>query len=74
MDGRKVTVDSSLPAALSFVFGWILIGPMSHSVTHPYQALLVSLTVSLEGLVERFWQVEEPEEARVIFTDEGRCE
>ncbi|XP_022164008.1 uncharacterized protein LOC111029351 [Myzus persicae] len=74
MDGRKVTVDSSLPAAFSSVFGWILIGPLCHSVTHPHQALLVSLTVSLEGLVERFWQVEEPEAAPVIFTDEGRCE
>jgi len=74
MDGRKVTVDSSLPAAFSSVFGWILMDPLSHSVTHPHQALLVSLTVSLERLVERFWWVEEPEDAPVISTDEGRCE
>lgn len=74
MDGRKVTISSTLPAAFSSIFGWILIGPLSPEFTHPHQSLLVSLTVSLEGLVERFWQVEEPEPAPVIFTDEGRCE
>lgn len=38
------------------------------------QSHVVSLTVSLEELVEQFWQVEEPTPALIIFTDEGKCE
>ncbi|KAL4135937.1 hypothetical protein QTP88_007514 [Uroleucon formosanum] len=74
MDGRKFSVDKALPAAFSSVFGWILIGPVSEREAHPYQSMPVAMTVSIEGLMERFWQVEEPEAAPATFTDEGRCE
>ncbi|XP_050064831.1 uncharacterized protein LOC126553755 [Aphis gossypii] len=39
-----------------------------------YQSVPVAMTVSIEGLMERFWHVEEPEAAPATFTDEGRCE
>ncbi|KAL4154263.1 hypothetical protein QTP88_002088 [Uroleucon formosanum] len=74
MDGRKFSVDKALPTAFSSVFGWILIGPVSEREAHPYQSMPVAMTVSIEGLMERFWQVEEPEAAPATFTDEGRCE
>ncbi|XP_022163934.1 uncharacterized protein LOC111029283 [Myzus persicae] len=74
MDGRKISVDDALPSAFSSVFGWILIGPVSGDETGPRQSLPVSLTVSIEGLMERFWHVEEPEVAPETFTDNGRCE
>jgi len=32
------------------------------------------IITSLESLVERFWEVEEPDEAPLSFTDESRCE
>jgi len=74
MDGRKISVDKALPTMFSSVFGWILIGPVFDRETHPYQSVPVAMTVSIEELMERFWQVEEPEAAPATFTDEGRCE
>lgn len=49
-------------------------GPVSECEVNRTQTLPISMTVSIESLVERFWQVEEPEVAPVTFTDEGRCE
>lgn len=54
MDGRKVSVDKALPTAFSSIFGWILIGPVSDRVALPYQSVPVAMTVSIEGLMERF--------------------
>lgn len=36
--------------------------------------MFVSLTASIEHLIDRFWHVEEPEVAPLQFTDDGRCE
>ncbi|KAF0721556.1 Integrase catalytic domain-containing protein, partial [Aphis craccivora] len=74
MDGRKVTIDSALPTAFSSVFGWILIGPLSNQEAPAFQSLPVSLVVSIESLMEQFWQVEEPAIAPASFTVEGQCE
>ncbi|KAL4083923.1 hypothetical protein QTP88_029239 [Uroleucon formosanum] len=74
MDGRKVSIDSTLPTAFSSVFGWILIGPVPDRANCYYQSLPVSMTASIEGIMERFWHVEEPEDAPVTFTEEGCCE
>lgn len=74
MDGRKVVVDKTLPAAFSSVFGWVLIGPIADVEAPLYHSMSVSLTVSIEGLMEQFWRVEEPVTAPEVFTDEGKCE
>jgi len=73
MDGRKVVVDENLPAAFSSVFGWVLIGPVNNIDVPIYNSLPVSL-ISIEGLMEKFWHVEEPVAAPESFTDERRCE
>lgn len=74
MEGRKIVIDDNLPAAFNSIFGWVLIGPVSNSELGPYNSLPVSLTVSIEGLMENFWRVEEPEVVPDVFTDEGQCE
>lgn len=74
MDGRKVSIDNALPSAFSSIFGWILIGPVSVSETHAYQSLPVCMTLSLECLMDKFWQVEEPGMVPSTFTDNGQCE
>ncbi|XP_025193649.1 uncharacterized protein LOC112593471 [Melanaphis sacchari] len=74
MDDRKISIDKNLPSAFNSIFGWILIGPVSGSQSHPYQSVPVSMTVSIESLMERFWHVEEPEMAPATFTDNGQCE
>lgn len=34
----------------------------------------VCMTSSVESMMEKFWSIEEPAEALVKFTEEGRCE
>ncbi|VVC45890.1 Ribonuclease H-like domain,Protein of unknown function DUF1759,Peptidase aspartic [Cinara cedri] len=72
LNGEHVLVDESLPPAYKSIFGWILIdiGKVKEHQSLPS----MSLTVSLEGLVQRFWQLEEPEDAPVTFTDDDQCE
>lgn len=74
MDGRKVSIDANLPFTFSSIFGWILFGPVSDGQRHPYQSLPVSLTVSIESLMEQFWYVDEPATAPESFTVNGQCE
>ncbi|KAF0724709.1 Uncharacterized protein FWK35_00038057, partial [Aphis craccivora] len=74
LDGKRVVIDNSLPTAFGSLFGWILIGPVPDHEPDRICSNVVSLTVSLENLVERFWRVEEPDPAPVMFTDEGKCE
>lgn len=70
---KKLIVDTNLPAAFSS-FGWVLIGPVSYVEIGHVHSLPVSLTASIEGLMKKFWHVEEPVAAPDIFNDEGRCE
>lgn len=74
VDGRKITVSRSLPTAFNSIFGWILIGPVGPPMHNPDQSCPVSLTTSLETLIDRFWHVEEPILAPLSFTDDGKCE
>ncbi|XP_050065611.1 uncharacterized protein LOC126554599 [Aphis gossypii] len=75
MDGKRVLLDPSLPAAYGSIFGWIVIGPVSTTEPDTYQShSVVTLAVSLEDMVQRFWQVEEPDTAPATFHDEGQCE
>jgi len=74
MNGHKIEIDSSLPSAFNSVFGWILIGPVPYTNVEPLHALPVSLTISIEEQMNKFWDIEEPEAAPDEFTDEGKCE
>lgn len=74
MDGRKISLEADLPSEFSSIFGWILIGSVSGCERLPCHSVPVSMTVSIEGLMERFWHVEEPEMAPANFTDNGQCE
>uniref|UniRef100_A0A2S2PC01 Integrase catalytic domain-containing protein n=1 Tax=Schizaphis graminum TaxID=13262 RepID=A0A2S2PC01_SCHGA len=74
MNGHKIEIDSSLPSAFNSIFGWILIGPVPYTNVEPLHALPVSLTISIEDQMNKFWDIEEPEAAPDAFTDEGKCE
>lgn len=73
-DGKRVVLEDSLPAAFSTLFGWVIIGPVTNSDCDQTHSNLVSLTVSLEHMVQRFWEVEEPDSAPEIFSQAGQCE
>lgn len=74
MDGRKFTVAADLPTAFSSIFGWILIGPVLQTDVECHASLPVSLTVSIQDLIENFWRAEEPVMPPPSFTDDRRCE
>jgi len=64
-----VSIDDSLSSTDS----WILIGPVVDPVDYSYQSLPICMSASIEGIMECFWHVEEPEIAHVTFTSEGCC-
>jgi len=68
-------LGSGLPTAFETIFGWILLGPIDPlQYTSPPLSVVTSLLVtSIESLVEKFWEVEEPEEVPTSFTEEVRC-
>lgn len=72
LDGKRVSIHASLPAAYGSIFGWIVIGTLSDKDYQSHSA--VSLSVSLEDMVKRFWQVKEPDNAPITFTEDGQCE
>lgn len=74
LNGKRVHLSDTLPAAFGSTFGWIIIGSVPNTVGHTWESNVVSLTVSLEDVVARFWQLEEPEPAPSTFSDEGHCE
>lgn len=74
MDGKRVVVDEALPTAFGSLFGRLIIGPVFNTSTDQLHSNVVSLAVSLEEIVQRFWQVEEPYAAPATFTKEGKYE
>jgi len=72
--GEQRSLGQGLPSAYSSVFGWVLIGPVWQNVSSNAHSMLATVNPSIELLMERFWAVEEPEEAPLQFTDEGCCE
>lgn len=74
VDGRKATIATDIPTAFHSIFGWILIGPVTSSVASHLHSLPVSLNVSIENLMSKFWCVEEPVAASQSFTEDGHCE
>lgn len=72
--GEQCLLGRGLPVAYSSTFGWVLIGPVSQNASSSAQCLLTTLNPSIESLMEKFWEVEEPEEAPPQFTDQGCSE
>lgn len=72
MDGRQTTVHDFLPKAFSSNFGCIFIGLVSQFDIVSSHSSLVSLTTSIESLMDRFWHVEEPVAAPLHVTHDDQ--
>jgi len=72
---KRQSLGPGLPTAFDTIFGWIILGPIDQQFfSAPTQSFVTSLfTTSIESMMERFWHVEEPDEAPSSFTDEGKC-
>lgn len=74
LNGKRVSVGDSYPVAFGSIFGWIIIGPVPSSNSYVSTSHHISLVSSIESLMDKFWQVEEPEAAPETFTCDGKCE
>lgn len=74
MENGKVIVKKNCPAAFNTIFGWIIVGSVPISDLGKPHCGLVSLSVSLEDNLQRFWQMEEPDPAPIEFSEQGLCE
>ncbi|XP_025406061.1 uncharacterized protein LOC112680239 [Sipha flava] len=74
LDGKRVSVGDSFPVAFGSVFGWIIIGPVPQVNHSTNISCPISLITSVEGLMDKFWQIEEPETAPEDFTHDGQSE
>ncbi|XP_044741128.1 uncharacterized protein LOC123302317 [Chrysoperla carnea] len=73
--GESKTPSKYHPAAIKSVFGWILIGSISHknSKVSPIHNLLVSES-SIHNLIERFWKIEDTPHSIPMSLEEKQCE
>lgn len=71
LDGKRISVGNSCPVAFGSIFGWIIIGPVPAPVQQLFQSCPISLTTSIETMMDRFWKVEDTDAAPEDFTDEG---
>ncbi|XP_008181823.1 uncharacterized protein LOC103309058 [Acyrthosiphon pisum] len=74
LNGKRVSVGDAFPVAFGTVFGWAVIGPVPILSSNIAVSCHASLTTSVETLLERFWELEEPDAAPEEFTQEGQCE
>lgn len=74
-EGFQVRHTAGLPSAFETTLGWIFIGTSSQSpLSVSRMCLTVSSEPSLNRLLHRFWEIEEPVVLPEPFTEEQKCE
>lgn len=66
--------STGLPSAMSTHLGWIVVGALDESPTSPMVSLSVTATPEIEGLLRKFWTVEEPTIPDIPTTEDDQCE
>jgi len=75
VNGYQVRHFVGLPSAFETTLGWIFVGTASHVPSPPSRvSLKVSCEPSLNQLLHRFWECEEPVVQAIPFTEEQKCE
>lgn len=75
VNGYQVRHFVGLPSAFETTLGWIFMGTASYASTPPSRVCLkISLEPSLNQLLHRFWECEEPVVPAIPFTEEEKCE
>ncbi|XP_071056073.1 uncharacterized protein [Onthophagus taurus] len=62
------------PIAVNSVFGWILMGRSSLSVTTSLSTCLSTTDYSLDNSIQRFWELESIPERTLLTCEEDKCE
>lgn len=66
--------STGLPSAMSTHLGWIVVGALDESPTSPMVSLSVRSTPEIEGLLQKFWTIEEPDIPDTLTTEDEQCE
>jgi len=70
----KVLHNSGLPSAYETLFGWIILGPAISNTPTTSISLLLTAEPSVDALIKRFWEIEEPVPINKLFTINDKCE
>ncbi|XP_058817020.1 uncharacterized protein LOC131680316 [Topomyia yanbarensis] len=70
---NRITLGPGLPL-VDTVFGWIISGKCVNSKSHPVNCYLATSSENLEGILERFWKVENSEDQPAWSKEEQDCE
>jgi len=66
--------STGLPSAMSTHLGWIVVGALDESPTSPMVSLSIGSTPEIEGLLQKFWTIEEPDIPNILTTEDEQCE
>ncbi|XP_058816139.1 uncharacterized protein LOC131679424 [Topomyia yanbarensis] len=71
---NRITLGPGFPVLVDTVFGWIVSGKCANSKSHPVNCYLATSSENLEGILERFWKVENSEDQPAWSKEEQDCE
>jgi hypothetical protein len=74
VDGKKISIDKNLPSAISAystIFGWVLLGKIGKSSEN---ASAISGCVTLDNLMQRFWETENLPQDTELTEDKEKSE
>ncbi|XP_050527987.1 uncharacterized protein LOC126898083 [Daktulosphaira vitifoliae] len=63
-----------LPSAYETMLGWIIVGQSDKKDYSPAVSLCLITTPSIDSLLNKFWEIEEPAPINKLFTKDQKCE
>lgn len=64
----------SLPSAMNTYLGWIIVGALEESPSTSKVSLTVKMTSETDKMLQRIWEIEEPEVQDIPTTEDAQCE
>lgn len=66
--------NAGLPSAMNTLLGWVVVGALRELSSSPLVSLTLGTVSSMDGLLQKFWEVEEPSTDKTSTTEENQCE
>lgn len=72
--GGRIIHNTGIPSAYETVLGWIVTGQAKTHNLSPHISLMLTTEPSIDQLLQRFWEIEEPTPPVNPFTNDDKCE
>lgn len=72
-DGHRVG-NATEPSAINIIFGWVIMGAVYNMCPHRIYTLHLSIDITLDSNIERFWELEEIPDVAALSSDDILCE